>query len=94
MESRYRGSYSKFKSMIPPELVLESQISSAPHIIPRLIIPAILRSPITKSGDNLQPTTATGVNIPGYTFGAHVRICSEIPLPIASWQIHSLEESG
>lgn len=67
--------------MIQPELVWESPISSSPHIIPRLIIPAIFLSPITKSGEIWQPTNATAVYMPEYTFGAPVRIVSSIQFP-------------
>ena len=81
--------------IIPAATSLTSPISLSPQIIPREIIPAIFRSPITKSSPKTAPTVATGTYLALTIFSAPVKILSSPSFsPKNTLTIESFFESG
>ena len=93
-DSRVSVSQSCSRIMIPVDSSVDMPISSAPQIIPRLIIPAIIRSPMTKSPGSIAPTIATGTYIASLIFCAPVRIVSSPISPRFTRMIESFLLSG
>jgi len=68
--SRSFVSHISSRIIIPVDSSVDIPISSAQHIIPRLSIHAIIRSPMIKSHQRTAPTIATGTYVASAIFCA------------------------